>query len=78
MDCFPCFVKVLYAFYVLRISVVPNLEHLLFPFIFNLADAAISVGVTSILIWHRKYFKGEPKVQTESIEDSNPIALEEE
>lgn len=32
-----------------------------FPFIFNIADAAITVGVSIVLIWHRKYFRTEDK-----------------
>ncbi len=32
-----------------------------FSFIFNVADAAISVGVASILLFHRKFFKQEKK-----------------
>ena len=42
-----------------------------FPFIFNIADASITVGVAIILIWHRKYFR------TEDTKKVNP-ALEEE
>lgn len=30
-----------------------------FPFIFNIADASITVGVSMILIWYRNYFRGE-------------------
>jgi signal peptidase II len=30
-----------------------------FPFIFNIADASITVGVATILIWHRKHFRTE-------------------
>jgi len=29
--------------------------------VFNVADSAISIGVVSILIFHRKFFKGEEK-----------------
>lgn len=50
----------------------------LFPFIFNIADAAISIGVVSILIWHRKYFKSETKIQTETGEQIPVSNLEEE
>lgn len=32
-------------------------EHLLFPFVFNIADAAITTGVLMIIIWQKKYFK---------------------
>lgn len=32
-----------------------------FPFIFNIADASITVGVATILIWHRKHFRTEEK-----------------
>lgn len=35
-----------------------------FPFIFNIADASITVGVSMILIWHRNYFKTEEKIET--------------
>ncbi len=31
----------------------------IFPFIFNIADAAISIGIFSILVWHRDYFRKE-------------------
>ena len=30
-----------------------------FPFIFNIADASITIGVSIILIWHRKHFRTE-------------------
>lgn len=33
-----------------------------FPFIFNIADASITVGISIILIWHRKYFKTDNNI----------------
>lgn len=42
-------------------------DHLLFPFIFNLADAAISVGVITILAGFRKYFKAPPTISEEMV-----------
>ena len=44
----------------------------IFPFIFNVADFAISVGVGIIILRYRKFFKKEEKVS------SNTIELEEE
>lgn len=44
----------------------------LFPFIFNVADAAISVGVFAILLGYRKYFKTpQPQLATETKSSSN-------
>lgn len=40
-----------------------------FSFIFNVADAAISVGVASILLFHRKFFKADKK---KVVEDNVP------
>jgi len=34
--------------------------------VFNVADSAISIGVVSILIFHRKFFKGEEKKKEEA------------
>ena len=31
-------------------------DHTLFPFIFNIADAAITVGISMIFIWQKRYF----------------------
>ena len=43
-----------------------------FSFIFNVADAAISVGVASILLFHRKFFKQDKKKSEAT--DTNIIA----
>ena len=32
-------------------------DHTLFPFIFNIADAAITVGILMIFIWQKRYFQ---------------------
>ena len=40
-----------------------------FPFIFNIADASISIGIAMILIWHRKYFKKENLVASQQSEE---------
>lgn len=46
-----------------------------FSFIFNVADAAISVGVASILLFHRKFFKQDKKkVEASSISNSDAIS----
>ena len=47
----------------------------IFPFIFNIADAAISIGIFTILIWHRDYFSKEkqlplaPETEVDSSEE---------
>lgn len=47
----------------------------IFPFIFNIADAAISIGIFTILIWHRDYFRKEkqlplaPETEVDSSEE---------
>ena len=51
-------------------------DHLLFPFIFNLADAAISVGVITILVGYRRYFKA-PVAVSEAVANE-AISSEEE
>lgn len=38
--------------------------------VFNLADSAISVGVASIIIFHRKFFKQEKKKKVSMVNDS--------
>ena len=48
-----------------------------FPFIFNLADAAISVGVVTILIGYRKYFK-TPSADIQNPKNTIQISEEEE
>jgi len=40
----------------------------IFPFIFNVADFAISVGVGIIILRYRKFFKKETSVDSEAIE----------
>lgn len=40
-----------------------------FSFIFNVADASISVGVASILLFHRKFFKQQKKEVVAKIEE---------
>ena len=46
-----------------------------FSFIFNVADAAISVGVASILLFHRKFFKQEKKKEGDvNIANTQPIS----
>jgi len=40
----------------------------IFPFIFNVADFAISVGVGIIILRYRKFFKKEAKVSSKSVE----------
>jgi signal peptidase II len=35
--------------------------------VFNIADSAITVGVTSILIFHRRFFKSEEKTDTAKV-----------
>ncbi len=47
-----------------------------FPFIFNLADAAISIGVITILVGYRKYFKAPPTISEEVVHEE--ISSEEE
>ncbi len=42
----------------------------LFPFIFNVADAAISIGVFVILLGYRKYFKS-PQTETAAEKESD-------
>jgi len=42
-----------------------------FSFIFNVADAAISVGVASILLFYRKFFRHEKEVPSKAIESSS-------
>ena len=42
-----------------------------FPFIFNIADASITVGISIILIWHRNIFK------TEEVKELSPVSEEE-
>ena len=39
--------------------------------VFNIADSAISVGVASIILFHRKFFKQEKKKVESNTEDSN-------
>jgi len=43
-----------------------------FPAIWNVSDAAISIGVITIFIRQRKYF---PKKKKETIEDNNEVAI---
>jgi len=40
-----------------------------FPFIFNIADASITVGISIILIWHRNIFKTEEVIEVSSISE---------
>jgi len=47
----------------------------LFPFIFNVADAAISIGVFAILLGYRKFFKSP---QTEMVTENESISNHEE
>ncbi len=47
----------------------------LFPFIFNVADAAISVGVFVILLGYRKFFKSP---QTEMVTENESVSNHEE
>lgn len=52
-----------------------------FSFIFNVADAAISVGVASILLFYRKFFKSEKntkKVIEDKVDKSKESSSEEE
>lgn len=42
-----------------------------FPFIFNIADAAISIGIVVILVWYRSFFKSQTTLQTVSGTDQN-------
>jgi len=44
----------------------PNEEFIFFRPVFNIADAAISIGVIAILIWQKRYFKEE------KVEESYP------
>ena len=56
--------------------------------VFNLADSAISVGVASIIIFHRKFFKQEKKNNNQKTEavgevqatanDASPVASDQE
>lgn len=46
-----------------------------FPFIFNIADSAITIGVFLILIFQKSFFKEEPKpIETETVPDTNAVA----
>ncbi len=47
-------------------------EYEFFPFIFNIADSAITVGVVIILIFQKVFFKENKQVQTASEEVQNP------
>lgn len=42
----------------------------IFPFIFNVADASISIGVAMIVLKYRKFFKKEDKKEAEDKSDS--------
>ena len=42
-------------------------EFTFFSFIFNVADASISIGVASILLFYRKFFKQERKTKVEDL-----------
>lgn len=42
-----------------------------FPFIFNIADAAISIGIVVILVWYRGFFKAPSTMQTVSVVEEN-------
>jgi signal peptidase II len=65
------------------IPFVGGTDFTFFSFIFNVADAAISVGVASIILFHRSFFKHD-KSEKAASESSNssvitpPIAAEEE
>jgi len=43
-----------------------------FSFIFNVADAAISVGVASILLFHRKFFRQEKEAMKKDSRSTSP------
>lgn len=46
-----------------------------FSFIFNVADAAISVGVASILLFHRKFFRQDKKKEeSPNITSTQPVS----
>jgi len=61
-------------------SWIPKLGGTTFQFfrpVFNIADSAITVGVFSIILFHRSFFKAESKVKEESQEKSvidDPVA----
>jgi len=42
--------------------------------VFNLADSAISVGVASIILFHRKFFKQEKKKKNKAPSDSSELS----
>lgn len=41
--------------------------------VFNIADSAITVGVASILIFHRRFFKSEDKVDTAKVTQQETV-----
>ncbi len=65
------------------IPFVGGTDFTFFSFIFNVADAAISVGVASIILFHRSFFK-QDKSEKATSDSSNssevtpPISIEEE
>ena len=40
--------------------------------VFNISDTAISTGVISLLLFHRRIFKSKPGQSTEKIEEGKP------
>jgi signal peptidase II len=41
--------------------------------VFNVADAAISIGVIAILLFQNRFFKKEEKLTTSTVETSTPV-----
>ena len=51
-------------------------SYLFFSPIFNVADSAITIGVLSLLLFNRSFFKDEEPVQTPSVVEDEPLLEE--